>query len=1265
MSSHILPIPDQSHLNKVRDALWSRPFAGASVMVGSGFSRNADKPRSEVDDLPLWSDIAASILSTLSPDVEAPSIDDPLRLAQQYKSTFGRSDLHRLLGQLVRDRNFLPGKTHDRLLKLPWRDVFTTNWDTLLERASLEIAEPPYSVVEDMDQLPLVSQPRIIKLHGSFPAQFPLISTEEDYRTYPIEYAPFVNTVQQAMMETIFCLIGFSGDDPNFLKWSGWVRDNLGEAAPKIYLAGLLKLLPHQRRTLEERGVVPIDLWHHPNANRWPERQQHQYATQWILHTLEFGEPYDEKLWPSTPDRREPDIDERLTPIVAVPFDIPAGQPQTRLSRETTTFNEAELEIIREALRVWNHNRELYPGWLVFPSGQEHFELSQYTDEWEPHILKALPLLTPTERLFAIRELLWRREILLEPVTPELVEAAQSVLDIFDCENRSILGNGDIVADWPRVREAWRSIALRLVTDARYDCDQSLFERRIEALEPFCDDSLDVAHQIQQERCLWALYSLSFQRLGKLLDEWQIDNSDPIWMLRKAALLTEMHRRNESFPLVQEAINSIRKDLAGDKSIANASRLGWALGSTLTWTNRRSVFRRWDELASQRCHAWNEIDQITRTLQGTDERKEAPSFDLGVSHSTSFSWSNKSYTRMVSAFRALRLPEVTGLPPVNIDRERDGIPTGVATGILTLAADELAAYTPELAIRIVLRICGNERDKTFLRVLSRTRIASLSDDATETLARICIGVIDYTLPRVLAREETRGDVSSVERLQVALEVLSRLILRVKPELVVDALDLGLKCYRTKDMVEHRRLAVPIGNVLKRSWEALPRDLRVVHVFDLLTAPIPGLDGFSAVTECADPGSLVVHGDLPKDGTTEHAARFSEVVNFLLRGLRGPSTIARSFATTRLVPLVLSGSVSDDQVLEIANALWRDTDPVLNNSIGPGSPFDWVFMLLPEISPGQAERSFRRKWLVAQNISEDELSGHAQRMLSQLGPAIASLESRERLLPLTEEEAEHVSGQLLRFVNSFLGSSVTLGSGTNIRYMTTVIGAITIPGPIADELFRVAETVLGTESIQRRNPMRPHVDPIYNVRTAISFSLIPGLVRALPDRIDTMKMWLSSGLASGEEIRVNNAMVATRTWALAPEEIALQAAPDSLIREVGAIIASRRKDALAEALLCATSIFDRGIQSHRDAIATFALHGLSYLADEVQYERYLEDEDVPTVRLLCVQLASYMARSGFADDATVVKWMEIGRSDPFPEVRNVVLSAEVGQLNDAM
>ena len=224
----------------------------------------------------------------------------------------------------------MPGETHIRLLKLPWRDVFTTNWDKLLEDASSDDLERPYRVVQSTKQLPIVSQPRIIKLHGSFPSQFPLIVTEEDYRTYPSKFAPFVNTVQQAMMETVFLLIGFSGDDPNFLNWSAGCATNLGEAALRIYLAGYLNLSPHRRRMLETRGVVPIDVASHPQASNWPVYRREQYATEWLLHSLEPSRPYDEMSWPSPPEEGETPIPKHLWPVDKVVPDVPIAEPDRR-----------------------------------------------------------------------------------------------------------------------------------------------------------------------------------------------------------------------------------------------------------------------------------------------------------------------------------------------------------------------------------------------------------------------------------------------------------------------------------------------------------------------------------------------------------------------------------------------------------------------------------------------------------------------------------------------------------------------------------------------------------------------------------------------------------------------------------------------------------------------------------------------------------------------------------------------------------------------
>ena len=77
-------------------------------------------------------------------------------------------------GKQVRDEELSSSDVHTKLLGLPWRDVFTTNWDTLLERARIQVPERAYSVVVNMGEIPLARQPRIVKLHGSLPAQFPL-----------------------------------------------------------------------------------------------------------------------------------------------------------------------------------------------------------------------------------------------------------------------------------------------------------------------------------------------------------------------------------------------------------------------------------------------------------------------------------------------------------------------------------------------------------------------------------------------------------------------------------------------------------------------------------------------------------------------------------------------------------------------------------------------------------------------------------------------------------------------------------------------------------------------------------------------------------------------------------------------------------------------------------------------------------------------------------------------------------------------------------
>ncbi|ELY4757268.1 SIR2 family protein, partial [Cronobacter sakazakii] len=188
----------------------------------------------------MWNDLGDIFYESVYCKKNDNRYSNVLKLGDEVQAAFGRATLDKLIMDHVPDKEYEPSKLHVSLLSLPWIDVFTTNYDTLLERASVNVDSRKYDIVLNKNDLMNAERPRIIKLHGSFPSERPFIVTEEDYRKYPLENSPFVNTVQQSLIENTLCLIGFSGDDPNFLNWIGWIRDNLGtENSPKIYLIGL------------------------------------------------------------------------------------------------------------------------------------------------------------------------------------------------------------------------------------------------------------------------------------------------------------------------------------------------------------------------------------------------------------------------------------------------------------------------------------------------------------------------------------------------------------------------------------------------------------------------------------------------------------------------------------------------------------------------------------------------------------------------------------------------------------------------------------------------------------------------------------------------------------------------------------------------------------------------------------------------------------------------------------------------------------------
>lgn len=128
---------------------------------------------------------------------------------------------------------------HTQLLAGGWDNIYTTNYDQLLEFAARRTGKT-WNTIRKAQELSFSKQAKaIIKLHGDLcKPQDPIfefdgnchhryVISKEDYINYPREHEAFTQLMRISLLQGTFCLFGFSGSDPNFISWIRWVRDIL------------------------------------------------------------------------------------------------------------------------------------------------------------------------------------------------------------------------------------------------------------------------------------------------------------------------------------------------------------------------------------------------------------------------------------------------------------------------------------------------------------------------------------------------------------------------------------------------------------------------------------------------------------------------------------------------------------------------------------------------------------------------------------------------------------------------------------------------------------------------------------------------------------------------------------------------------------------------------------------------------------------------------------------------------------------------------
>ena len=176
----------------------------------------------------------------------------------------------------------------------------------------------------------------------------------------------------------------------------------------------------------------------------------------------------------------------------------------------------------------------------------------------------------------------------------------------------------------------------------------------------------------------------------------------------------------------------------------------------------------------------------------------------------------------------------------------------------------------------------------------------------------------------------------------------------------------------------------------------------------------------------------------------------------------------------------------------------------------------------------------------------------------------------------------------------------------------------------------------------------------------TMSLAVSLIKFLPNRFEEFVHDMRMGLASDDTDLATDSVLGLWFWLKISLNFDknLPHPPIDLIREIGVIVATRRRATLEKSLQLANWVFENGTDEHRKEIGQLVAQGLGYLFQELSYqENHDSDNDVPLLRWACTHLSISMSIHGFTDDEAIKAWLNNSEVDPLPEIRNVNLPTD--------
>ncbi|MCT8266856.1 SIR2 family protein [Afifella sp. JA880] len=1133
-------------------------------------------------------------------DQSAKAPRDPLRLAEEFRAGLGDAALTDFLRRRIRDDAFEPGNIHFDLLDLPWADVLTTNYDTLLERAAKE-SRRGYDLVLSESDLAHAGGKRIIKLHGSLRDGENIVISEEDYRKYPQRRAAFVNTARQLFIENELCLLGFSGDDPNFLQWAGWVRDRLGGRARRIYLVGALDLPPVKRRLLEARGVAPIDLAPAVEGER-TDRRHAAAISLFLAHLKAAGleEPGD---WKPASYRDYPSLH---------------GEDHEAWTRDFDDPVKA-VESVRAALAIWRKDRQTCPRWLVLPHDLRR-SIRHGTDSVD-NLSLAIDSLPENERRDSLLELAWRHDCSAQPLSPWLAERMDAI------------ATPEALAE--SEPELISSLARVLLGAARAADEEGMLEARARLFEALPTPG-DITALVTHERCLFARDRLDFAFVAE--NAGNVAGDDSAWGLRRAALLYWVGEADEALQTIGATARELQRcTLRNPDSVALRSRLAWVqlLAHALQWEDRGALLAELggrDRLTLREYDPWEELRKLDAEVDdGLRKRLEArqiePGFEAGTYHD------NRNTVTLGNA------AEVTPLGQLRHIAERAGLP--IRMSHVDMLGSNLAdalrlAFEPTAAWHAAFLSTKPRYPRGPIDIhFGRIPVARLDVDTVTVLRERVERAVDFW--RVRVRERSDFNENDISSLRLYIETLSRLAARDDPKTAQAharlAVELG-----SDDRLNHWWLDKPIGNLLKRAVSAVPPDKRRGLSSEFLRFPLAGErdanrpsmdwydlapDTYPFVRRCGSEGIF--------------DARVAVFLQHLAAG-----GLSQPEAAVRLLHLHKEEQLTSEQVDAFADILWKGV-PRQGNALPEGFNLrSHAFLVAPAPSGIDARaRVYAHLFAQGARVGRPEL--------------VAAAWDRTPYLQPSEADAVRLFRDVVGWgqkkpASESIGDALTRPiQEQNERTIASVLGVVAAPALAPKD-----------RTVERAEEALAFLDKTGLPQALAALPVFHGLDATIDERIvDAFRR----SLAIGDRSATPAAVDAVDRWLHLAEAGKAPSLPDILRDRALRALERGRVGGLAHLIYLARRLIEAGrcggpelsqITEVLEEMLAATEYGPPNGDADIESDRGIS---LPLVRAECVRLAHALGEKGVTR-GSVRAWLKLAACDPLPEVRHAIRDATI-------